>query len=219
MSTKQNKLSSILNRLLFEKKMKPIDLARKLGIPQPTMHRIVTGKSPNPHKSNLEPLAEYFNITIEQLKGDEPLPENLWTDSLLPTKKIETLQIPIIDWEKIPELEFPINQQNGSFLIIAPHLSANCFATYMIDSSMEPQFEKGTTLIFDPDKPYKDRGFVLVLLNETNTLVFRQILIDADYKYLKSLHPDLSAFPMRIVEDGDKIFGTLVEARRNYETF
>ena len=96
MSIKQNMLSSILNRLLFEKKMKPIDLARKLGIPQPTMHRIVTGKSPNPHKSNLEPLAEYFDVTVAQLKGEDPLPANLWSDSLLPTKKIETLQIPII---------------------------------------------------------------------------------------------------------------------------
>ena len=89
----------------------------------------------------------------------------------------------------------------------------------MNDSSMEPQFEKGTTLIINPNKPFKDRGFILVLLCETNTLVFRQVLIDADYKYLKSLHPDLSAFPMRVVDDNDKIFGTLVEARRTYEAF
>ena len=219
MPSKENLLSSILNRLLFERKMKPIELARKLGIPQPTMHRIVTGKSPNPHKSNLEPLAEYFDVTVEQLKGEEPLPENLWTDSLLPTKKVETLQIPILAWEQIPELEFPLSQPADDFLIIAPHLSPNCFATYMDDSSMEPQFEKGTTLIIDPGKPFKDRGFILVLLSETSTLVFRQVLIDADYKYLKALHPDLSAFPMRVVEEDDKIFGTLVEARRNYETF
>jgi len=219
MSAKQNLLSSILNRLLFEKKMKPIDLARKLGIPQPTMHRIVTGKSPNPHKSNLEPLAEYFDVTVEQLKGEEPLPIDLWSDSLLPTKKVETLQIPIIAWEQLSELEIPIKQPSDHFLIIAPHLNPNCFATYMNDSSMEPQFEKGTTLIIDPDKPFKDRGFILILLDEDNTLVFRQVLIDANYKYLKSLHPDLSTFPMRVVEDDDKIFGTLVEARRNYDAF
>ncbi len=50
-------LDEILSRLLFEKKMRAMDLARELNIPQPTIHRIATGKSTTPHIGTLEPNA------------------------------------------------------------------------------------------------------------------------------------------------------------------
>ena len=48
--------------------MKPMDLARELDIPQPTIHRIVSGKSTCPHERSLIPIADFFNISVEDLK-------------------------------------------------------------------------------------------------------------------------------------------------------
>ena len=84
---------------------------------------------------------------------------------------------------------------------------------------MEPLFPYSSMLIFDPEKPFKDRSYVLVQLNETNTPVFRQLLIDLDQKYLKPLNPDLNVFKMRLIGEKDKIIATLVEARQLYNEY
>lgn len=213
---KTSQLGEVLSRLMFERKLRATDLARELGLPQPTVHRMVTGKCPNPHRSSLEPIARYFNVTIDQLKGETPLPDALWGDSLLPIKMTGSRHVPIVKWQNLPDLTLPAVEEDNQFLIAAPDLGKQCFATYMNDSSMEPHFSIGTTLILDPEKTPKDRSFVLIKLQETDLPVFRQLLVDAEYQYLKALNPDLSAFQMRLLEDGDKILGTLVEARRNY---
>jgi SOS-response transcriptional repressor LexA len=71
-------------------------------------------------------------------------------------------------------------------------------------------------LIFDPVKTPIDRCFVLAKLHETNLLVFRQLLIDSNQSYLKSLNPDLMGLPMRALSKKDQIIAILVEARQIY---
>lgn len=204
-------LSNVLKSLLFEKRMKPIDLARKLDIPQPTMHRLVSGRSPNPHKDTLEPIAQYFDISTDQLKGVEPLPDSLFSNSLTQKRVIE---IPLLEWKDLPNLNNPELEKKN--IAAMADLSKECFATAMNDSSMEPQFSKGNILIFDPEKQISDRSYVLVKLRESNLYIFRQILVDAEYKFLKPLNPDLTASQMRLLDDKDTIIGALVEARQAY---
>ena len=67
-------LSENLKLLMFQKDIKTAQLARELSLPQQTLQRIVTGVTPRPHKNTLEPLAEFFGVTVEQLKGQVALP-------------------------------------------------------------------------------------------------------------------------------------------------
>lgn len=192
--------------------MKPIDLARKTNTPQPTMHRLVAGKSPNPHQDTLKPIANFFEITVEQLKGEEPLPSNIFPSES--SKNFSIIEIPLLDWECLSE----INQldEDVEKIAAASDLSKKCFAIKMPDSSMEPQFPKGSVLIFDPDKTPADRGFILVKLAESQIHTFRQLLIDAEHQFLKPLNPDLNVFKMRLKTPEDVVLGTLVEARQTY---
>lgn len=48
-------------------------LALKSGIPQPTITRILNGESLDPDTATLRPLAEYFSVTVGQLRGEEPI--------------------------------------------------------------------------------------------------------------------------------------------------
>lgn len=45
------------------------DVSRGTKIPQPTIHRIVTGESRDPRRSNLEKIARFFGRPIEDLYG------------------------------------------------------------------------------------------------------------------------------------------------------
>ena len=69
------KVGKILNSLLSEHNLKVSEFARRINLPQPTIQRIAAGMCENPHISSLKPIADYFSITVDQLKGLEPIPQ------------------------------------------------------------------------------------------------------------------------------------------------
>lgn len=62
-------LSSTLKQLMAEKGIKSAELARKIGIGQPVIHRLMSGVTDNPQVHTLQPIAQYFGVTIDQLLG------------------------------------------------------------------------------------------------------------------------------------------------------
>jgi SOS-response transcriptional repressor LexA len=215
MAKKYTNLSGILKKLLFNRDMKPIDLAKEVNLPQPTIHRLVTGKCTRPYKSSLDPIADYFSITVDQLLGEAPLPGEQANTSLLSSQS-KVKSIPTLSWASLSDLDqaFQKAKQN---LIVSNTLSDRSFALIMPDSSMEPLFSQHSILIFDPEAKYRDRSYVLVEMGESKTFVFRQLLIDMDAKYLKPLNPELNRFQLRLLDNNDKIVASLVESRHNFQ--
>lgn len=60
-------ISKNLSALMAEKEIKSAELARKIGVGQPVIHRLMTGVTDNPQVYTLQPIAHYFNVSIEQL--------------------------------------------------------------------------------------------------------------------------------------------------------
>lgn len=208
------KLSEMLKKLLFERSMKPIQLARELNLPQPTVHRLVTGKSTRPYKSSLVPIAEFFGITTDQLLGETPLSNLKNNTAAISSTNKKIKAIPLISWKSLNEKKDKIIEDE---LIIAGNISEKAFALITPDYSMEPLFQKGSILIFDPAVKISDRSYALVKLKDSNTHVFRQLLIDLDHRYIKSLHPDISATSMRLLKTEDEIIACLIETRNNFQ--
>lgn len=204
-------MKDILNRLLFEGGLKVTDLARMIKVPQPTLHRIVTGKCINPHKDTLKPIADYFNITVSQLKGLEPLV----CDPFLSHQNIisDVSRIPIYSWQDVSSR---VESKVVDTIVSGADAPAGAFATQMNDSSMEPQFPRNTILVFSPEEEYVDRNYVMVSLGENHSKVFRQILIDGEHRFLAPLNPSIDIYKMRLLGPKDKIVGRLVEARFKY---
>lgn len=213
MAQKYLKLGSVLKKLLFDHNMKAIDLAREVNLPPPTIHRLITGKSTRPYKSSLLPIANYFSVNVEQLLGEEPLQNQTGHDKSLNSSVLHYL--PLVPWGRLSNLE-TVNLNSFEKLPFIGAISNNAFASIIQDSSMSPVFSQGSVLIFDPNVVPRDRSYVLVQLDKSDQLVFRQLLIDLDQKYLKPLNPDLNRFKMRLLSNKDKIVGTLIEARQSY---
>ena len=70
-------VSEILTKLMVQQQLTDNELADLVGIPQPTISRIKNGNSRDPRDTTLRPLADYFGLTISQLRGDMPLPQDL----------------------------------------------------------------------------------------------------------------------------------------------
>src|SRR3990167_733887 len=94
MSKHYLQLSNILKKLLYDRRINSTELAHAVDLPQPTVHRLVTGKSTRPYRSSLEPIAEYFAIDVEQLLGEKPLPSGISASHGI-------ANIPLIPWEDL----------------------------------------------------------------------------------------------------------------------
>lgn len=192
------------------------ELAKRSGIPQPTIHRILSGKTEFPQKAALEALSALFSVSINQLLGREPLLDKKHLANV--SKLGEISKVPLISWEEL--LNWPAMLASHSSVLGTKwiptyvNVSKNAFALEVIDSSMEPKFPEGTVLIIDPLRPAKDRDFVIVCLSGKQP-VFKQVIIDGTNKYIKSLNPDLSHTVHRL-DKNDKIIGALSQALINY---
>lgn len=204
-----NKLSDILKTLLKHRKLTVSELSRHTGIVQPVIYRMTTGETDNPKLSSLLPIANYFNVSISQLIGEEPLD----TTSQAAPQKITTL--PLLPW--VDAYDYKNATLKVQKNITASGLSNDAFALIMPDTSMEPMFQRGSLLIFDPVIEPQDRSFVLVQLKEAQAPVFRQLIIDVNQRYLKPLNPDLKLFKMRLLNEKDNIIAILIESR-NYHS-
>ena len=218
MAKKYPNLGNILKKLLFHRDMKPADLSREVNIPQPTIHRLITGKSSRPYQSSLKPIADYFDVSIEQLLGEEPMAgeENEPPQNTVPTTS-QIHQVPMVGWEHLTAIN-TLDTENHDKIPYLGNIGDKGFATIMQDSSMEPLFARDSLLIFDPERSAKDRSYVLVNLSGRKAAVLRQLIIDADNKYLKSMNPDLHDFQIRVLNAADQIIAVLVECRTCYET-
>ena len=67
MSLKEN-----LKRLMEANGLNPNSLAEKSGVTQPTIFRILSGESKDPRRANVERLAKFFAVDIEEMYAAVP---------------------------------------------------------------------------------------------------------------------------------------------------
>lgn len=198
-------LSSTLKTLLYEQRLSLTDLANKVNLPLPTVHRLVTGKTKRPYRNSLIPIAEYFSITIEQLLGEEPIEESKLKREIKSSGNI----LPVHKWSELNDVFYPsisnaVEPQAGQ---------KRLFALIQNDDSMIPLFPEGTELIFNSSIKSHDKSFVLAYRASTGDFLFRQLLVDDNHRFLKPLNPDPNTYKMSLLDTNDCILATLQESR------
>lgn len=194
-------LSKNLKKLLFDNDITPTQLAKALSMSISTIHRIVTGLTQKPHKKSVQLISEYFGLGPEELLQDN--------SNIIVNSKVR--EIPLIE----------LGYLNDDFInaraieqIIVSDVSERAFAITMLDNSMELVIEKGSTLIFDPGIKPLDRDYVLVKIAKLNIFTVRQLLIELDHSYIKSLNNNSGVKNVRPLASNDLIVARLVEIRR-----
>jgi len=209
-----NELSINLKDLLLNAKISENELARKTGVAQQVINRILSGENKNPKIATLSPIANYFMVSISQLIGDE----SLEIKSKVNTNYLGWHEIPILEWDILikKSLHKALLLKNEKLLVdINP--SNNVFALRMHDSSMEPKFSHGTILIFDPNKNPSNGDFALIKIQDQK-IEFRQVFIRNNKSFVKCLNPkheDYNSTPM--INESDYI-GVLIQSRTDHIT-
>ncbi len=68
-------LVAILKKLMHQHQLTVTQLAERSGVGQPVIHRLITGELSEPKLKTVQKLAVYFEVTLGQLAGMEPLPQ------------------------------------------------------------------------------------------------------------------------------------------------
>jgi SOS-response transcriptional repressor LexA len=145
---------SKLNELATSKDLSPTEIARRSGVPQPTVHRILSGQSEDPKVTILRKLAECLGTTLAELEGNSTSEEDKST-------------VPLIEWNQLTD---PSAKKLATFIPCPTSHGPNTFATRVKDNTMTAQYGRsypeGSIIYIDPDRAHEakpgDRVFAII---------------------------------------------------------
>jgi SOS-response transcriptional repressor LexA len=202
-------ITTNLQRLMRARNISEAELARQTGTPQPTLHKILSGKTENPRASTLKALADFFDISMDELLTGEIITQR---NSLHNTIQ----SIPIISWDEcIDNFNFvnSLTPTNWCHWTVCETLSKNAFAL-ISKPSMEPRFPKGTILIIDPNTKPVDGDFAIVHYPNTSEATLREFSIDGPIRLLLQINGNGEQSNL----DNIKILGILIKSIFSYHS-
>ena len=203
-SSRSLEVCDILQNLINIEGLTVAELARKINLPQPTIQRIVSGAYKQPRTSTLEPIATYFNLTVNQLRGLMPISSSL--------NKKNITSLPLLTIEQATNWSLPY-EKFSQFVVCDNELGKKSFAMIMPDKSMEPGIIKGATLLVDPTRVPNHGNFVVVKLASHPNVIVRQLITNTCDTFIKPLSSDLHNLDIIQLKEQDTIRGVIVEIR------
>ena len=67
------RVSFILKKLMYDRSITTTELSKETNIPYPTLAQLLQGRSVYPKINNLVAIAKYFDVTVDQLIGEQTL--------------------------------------------------------------------------------------------------------------------------------------------------
>lgn len=203
-------IGKIIRQLMVHAKMSEADLSRGVSLPQTTINRLLTGQTTDPRVSTLVAIAQFFEISLEQILGRELLVLN----SNCRYGKNST--VPVVPWDCLAEycynhlknedcltawLKTERFLNPGSFALKTP---VACFST----------LGEGSTLVLnrwtEGDKVLDGQIFLVELA--PGQFCLRKVLCEANRYFLKRL---FSPFDIEKAKDKTIFHACVVEARND----
>lgn len=202
-----------LKHLLKKHKVTIKALSEKTGIDSAILYKMSAGKIANPSIQNVLTIASFFGVSSEEL-WDQDLENQIWESSHISSYAA----VPLIRWE-----DALARTQNRTIDILGkvPSFSdkprsALAFALAIDSNIYAPKFPKNTIFVIDPEIQPKHEHYVIVFSRIAHKTVLKQILMDDNDIYLKSVTSDAlpNTLPVKKSED-DIIIGKVMFAKIN----
>jgi len=191
------------------------ELFRRTGVPQPTIHRILSGMTPNPREQAIKPLADFFKVTTDQLLARVPLSKEripgTFDHEMLLRKSLPILSFSdVIKW---PSFAKKIAQSSWAHWVTSETVSSEkSFAVKLDKDSSFRMFKKDSLIIVDYAKKPADGSYVIVHADNANEAIIARYNTDK-----KLLVLDDKATKIYPSTKQSRILGVIVEIRRLLE--
>jgi SOS-response transcriptional repressor LexA len=180
----------------------PNDMAKKLHLAQPTLHRLIKGEATTPSTATLEKIRNYFALPSVDVLLNVDLSQIHASGMPLTGDNIEAVtgsrrRVPVISWQKAAKMHrfteiLPGDTLGYVFPVEATHVP-NPFALRVKGDSMSgatgASFPEGSVVIFDPSLVAVSGDYVLALDPTTSEPTFKRLIEDAGRWFLRPLNP------------------------------
>lgn len=189
-TTTDKHLSDNLKHLLKHRGLSITQLAQALDLPMMTIRRLVLGETVDPRMSTLKLVADYFDVSIDVLIGDN---DQL---SYMSLEKAKSYFAPVLSWDTVGKAkhieDIDLSEHQEWRSVSFNHQDVFSKRTFALESrpAMYPRFPQGTIFIIDPEATPEDGDIVLVRIRENGELTLRELLIDPPEWRLQSLLAD-----------------------------
>ncbi|MDG2968409.1 LexA family transcriptional regulator [Pseudomonas extremaustralis] len=192
------------------------ELGRRSGVPQPTIHRIVTNAVASPRHENIEKIAKALKVSSSWLwKGGTHIDPNVEAEpfaasesNVEPGPKVKGY-VPLISWVQAGAwceiTDVRTLDDAEIWLPCAASHSTQSYALRVRGLSMFNQHERrsfrdGDIIFVDPAKDAENGSLVIAKLIDSQEATFKQLVMEGSRRFLKPLNP---AWPEPIIELGD----------------
>lgn len=191
-------IHDILAELIAKEGSSPTEIARKTGLVQSSVQRIVKRSTKSPKDDVVKPLADYFGITPDQLRGYQPLPDKWLTmrganeksahgeqvdaPALSHASNVEGIpaaikdgMVPVVGMAQLGSngyfeaLDYPVGHGDGYVRIFSD--DPNAYALKVIGDSMEPRIRSGEFVLIEPNKTFMAGDEVLVKTMDGQSMI------------------------------------------------
>jgi SOS-response transcriptional repressor LexA len=195
------------------------ELSRRTGIPQTTIHRILSGQIKESKPSTLKPIAAYFKLSLAQLQGEEAIAPSSNSSSIQTSTPAKL--IPLITWElaTIWKKRFKNykHQSSDGWVATNKQVGASAYGLIIQGNSMSsthgPSFEDGCEIVVDPERTPKHGDFVVVKQSDKPNAILRQLSIEGGSLDLLPLNPRYS---VTYLDSLDDICGVVCQLLANF---
>jgi phage repressor protein C with HTH and peptisase S24 domain len=236
MSNTDSLVKKNLEWLMAQRKTNAYEMQRATGVPQPTIHRILTGESNDPRTKTLQPLADFFGVSLADLRErdlaapDDPV-HGLKPGSfgrvevaspgdprltLIPKVRLR-LTAGISGFEVEPE---PFDGTTAavptSWVERNGYDRSKLLAIVVRGESMETTFYEGDLVVVNTADQKLVDGAVYAINYEGEPVV-KRLTRDAGQWWLTSDNPDQRRYYRRTCDETTKVIGRVV--RKESERF
>jgi transcriptional regulator with XRE-family HTH domain len=237
MSNPASPIQKNLEWLIAKKRTNPYELQRATGVPQPTIHRILSGESNDPRTKTLQPLADYFGVTVADLRGSDLSERDgeatdglnpgsfMRVDAALRSDPRHTL-IPMVRLRLTAGISgFEVDPEpfdGGTTTVPTGWIESKGFsrekliAIFVRGESMEPTFYEGDLVVVNTADQKLSDGAVYAINYEGEPVV-KRLTRDAGQWWLTSDSVDQRRYYRRTCDESVKVIGRVV--RKESERF
>lgn len=185
------------------------------GVPQPTIHRILTGTSKDPKSHTIRRLAKFFGITEAQLRGSATLPNQLQPSD---GDSSYLVPLPILSWEQAYNAGFILDEIRQGMIDVpferTQRVSQKAFTLTVQGDAMHGSgqftFPEGVSIVVDPAIEAEHGSFIVATASGYPNPIFRRLEIEGGIYRLIPLN-ERPGYEIITLTPHDRIIGKVIK--------
>lgn len=180
------------------------EIANKIGMPQPTLFRLLNGKTHAPKKEVLQKIADYLGISLSVLMEKITPPQNQVVEIPVFLEKSFTPEIGFNTLDCVKKISFEVEKN-----------STDDYKAILLENFKNPiSFSEKMIVIINSSMPLKDRSLVALYIKKDKKIIIERVIKEGDKAYIKYKKKPNNELSLKTIDPTELlVVGVVIETR------